>query len=208
MPSSVPDPTSPQYHEHRARLLEGMAAAVRRSGLRGSTVADVVTLARVSRRTFYQHFSDLIDCYLALMDATGDLLLESARRAVAGDGPVHERIDRAIAGYLAMLDDDPELSRSYWTEYHLTGERGLAGVVSANDRTATLLHELAADLRAAAGIDEPLPFEVAVMLTGSLREMVLQQFLHDRPLAESRPIVSWLVQLVTLAPAPRPAAET
>ena len=42
--------------EFRRRLLEGMAAAIRETGYRDATVADVVRHARTSRRTFYEHF--------------------------------------------------------------------------------------------------------------------------------------------------------
>jgi AcrR family transcriptional regulator len=42
--------------EFRRRLLEGMAAAIRDTGYRDATVADVVRHARTSRRTFYEHF--------------------------------------------------------------------------------------------------------------------------------------------------------
>jgi AcrR family transcriptional regulator len=42
--------------EFRGRLLEGMAAAIRETGYRDATVADVVRHARTSRRTFYEHF--------------------------------------------------------------------------------------------------------------------------------------------------------
>ena len=40
--------------EFRRRLLEGMAAAIRETGYRDATVADVVRHARTSRRTFYE----------------------------------------------------------------------------------------------------------------------------------------------------------
>ncbi|MGK2938338.1 MAG: helix-turn-helix domain-containing protein [Solirubrobacteraceae bacterium] len=42
-----------------------MAAAIQERGLAASTVADVVRHARASRRTFYEHFRDRDDCYLA-----------------------------------------------------------------------------------------------------------------------------------------------
>lgn len=199
MAPHVPEEPSEQYLEHRRRLLDGMAEAVRRNGLSGSTVASVVMLAGVSRRTFYEHFSDLVDCYLTLMEALGDAMLEGARGTVGGGGTVPERIERAIAGYLAMLEEDPALARSYWTEYHLTGERGLGQVAEASERTARLLHELGADLRDAAGIDRPLPFDAAVMLTGALRETVLLQFLRGRPPSASQETLAWLFRLVVLA---------
>lgn len=199
MSPRTPEEPSKQYMEHRQRLLEGMAEAVRRSGLSGSTVADVVKLAGVSRRTFYEHFEDLVDCYLTLMRALGDVMLDDARWTVEGGGTVEERIERAIAGYLAMLEEDPALSRSYWTEYHLTGERGLGSEASASDRTARLLHELAHELRSAAGIEQALPFEAAVVLAGALRETVLQQYLRGRPPSASQATLSWLFRLVVLA---------
>lgn len=199
MAPRVPEEPSEQYLEHRQRLLDGMAEAVRRDGLSGSTVADVVMLAGVSRRTFYEHFSDLVDCYLTLMEALGEAMLEGARWTVGGEGTVPERIERAVAGYLAMLEEDPALARSYWTEYHLTGERGLGQVAEASERTARLLHELAADLRAAAGVDRPLPFDAAVMLAGALRETVLLQFLRGRPTSASQTTLTWLFRLVVLA---------
>ncbi len=51
--------------EHRARLLEGMARAVAAQGYADTTIADIVREAGVSRRTFYEHFSDKTDCLSA-----------------------------------------------------------------------------------------------------------------------------------------------
>lgn len=199
MEPRAPEEPSEQYLEHRRRLLDGMAESVRNSGLSGSTVANVVMLAGVSRRTFYEHFTDLVDCYLTLMEALGEVMLDGARGTVGGEGTVPERIERAVAGYLRMLEEDPALARSYWTEYHLTGERGLGQVAEASERTARLLHELGSDLRSAAGVDRPLPFDAAVMLAGALRETVLLQFLRGHSPSASLATLTWLFRLVVLA---------
>ena len=53
---SVPD-------ENRERLIAAMAASVEERGYADTTVADVVRLARTSRRTFYEHFQDRADCF-------------------------------------------------------------------------------------------------------------------------------------------------
>lgn len=204
--AAAPEHPSEQYLEHHRRLLEGMADAVREHGLRGSTVAEVVRTARVSRRTFYQHFDDLIDCYLELMNQLGDEMLAEAREAATSAGTVEERIDRAVGSYLTKLDEDPALSRSYWQEYHLTGERGQGTAVTRSQIVAELIHSLATELRRTDPALGPLPFEVSVMVSGSLRELTLHRFEHGGRPSDSRAIVSWMLRLVAMADAPRDPA--
>lgn len=203
----MPVPTeqpSEQYTAHHARLLEGLADSIRERGLKGTTVADVVRAARVSRRTFYEHFDDLVDAYLELMTWLGDDVLRDVREAIESSGTTEERIDRGVARYLERLDEEPALARSYWLEYHLTGERGRGSAVSNSERTAELFQQLAGELRAGEPeARDPLPFEAMVMLTGSIREIVLHQFEHDRPASEAVGAVSWMVRLVSTADPPR-----
>lgn len=194
-----------QYANHHARLLEGLADAIRARGLSGTTVADVVRAARVSRRTFYEHFDDLLDAYLELMTWLGDDVLEDVQAAIEASETTEERIDRAVARYLERLDEEPELARSYWLEYHLTGERGRDGAVSSSERTAELFGRLAAELRAGdPERREPLPFEAMVMLAGSIREIVLRQIERGRPASEVFAVVAWMVRIVATAEPPRP----
>jgi AcrR family transcriptional regulator len=203
MATQLPRRPSEQSADHRTRLLEGLAESIRARGLSGTTVADVVRAARVSRRTFYEHFADLVDAYLALMTWLGDDVLRDVQAAIESGGTTDERIDRAVARYLERLDEEPELARSYWLEYHLTGERGRGSAVSNSERTAELFGQLADELRAGGEAPrEPLPFEAMVMLTGSIREIVLRQFERQRPASELFGVVSWMVRLVATSDPP------
>src|SRR3954451_22759007 len=65
----------------RGRMLGAMAEAVARKTYAGTTVADVVAGAGVSRKTFYEHFSDKEECFLSAFDAGVDMLLEAITRA-------------------------------------------------------------------------------------------------------------------------------
>src|SRR5579884_975427 len=47
-----------------ARICEAMAHVVAERGYSAVTVADVVSAARISRRTFYEHFVDKEACFL------------------------------------------------------------------------------------------------------------------------------------------------
>src|SRR5918996_5397040 len=53
----------------RDRMLDAMAQACAFEGYGGATVAAVIARAGVSRRTFYEHFRDREDCFLAAYDA-------------------------------------------------------------------------------------------------------------------------------------------
>ena len=74
--SSPPDATArgPPRRGHRARLTGGLAAAIAEKGYAAVTIADVVRHARVSKRTFYEHFADKEACFLALYAETSDEL--------------------------------------------------------------------------------------------------------------------------------------
>lgn len=76
---------------HRERLLEAMVWTASRHGYAGASVARVVERAGVSRATFYEHFSDKEECFLAayrgialeLRQSVGD----GARRSTAAERP-------------------------------------------------------------------------------------------------------------------------
>jgi AcrR family transcriptional regulator len=61
----------------RARLIGAMIEAVSRHGYAGVTLRELVGLAGVSKSTFYEHFEDKQDCFLATFD-------EIVERAGAG----------------------------------------------------------------------------------------------------------------------------
>src|SRR5262249_52961093 len=49
----------------RRDLADGLAAAITDKGYAATTIADIVARARVSKRTFYEHFADKEACLLA-----------------------------------------------------------------------------------------------------------------------------------------------
>src|SRR3954463_3168983 len=53
----------------RERLLVAMADAVAEKGYAHAAVADVIERAGVSRRTFYEHYANKEECFLAAYDA-------------------------------------------------------------------------------------------------------------------------------------------
>jgi AcrR family transcriptional regulator/DNA-binding MarR family transcriptional regulator len=88
-----------------------MAQAVGTEGPELATVARVVSLAGVSRKTFYELFEDRSDCLLAAIERSVLLAGDEAREAYEQEG---KWVDRLRAGLLAVLEffeSEPGLAR-------------------------------------------------------------------------------------------------
>ncbi len=84
----------------RARLIRSMIETVAELGYGKATVARVTKPAKVSRRTFYETFSNKEDCYRAAYEASFDYLRDQAAAAAAEeDWPSSVR-----AGLEALLE--------------------------------------------------------------------------------------------------------
>src|ERR1700753_1598903 len=115
---------------HRERLIAAMAASIEEKGYGATTVADVVRIARTSRRNFYEHFADRDACFLALFDATNEAMMREIADAVQPDRPLDEQVDRAVDAYIHNVAATPALYRSFVRELpglgQTGGDRGLA----------------------------------------------------------------------------------
>jgi AcrR family transcriptional regulator len=111
----------------RVRLLDAVARVVADKGYRATTVADVIALAGVSRRTFYEHFPGLEDCFLAAYEDGMRSLFAAIRGALAGvpgdDPALRTRV--AIDAYLAAMASVPAAAWSFTVEVLGAGRRAL-----------------------------------------------------------------------------------
>jgi AcrR family transcriptional regulator len=106
------EPSSPQVLEiQRARLLAGAVHAVDELGYANTTVTEITTRARVSRRTFYELFSNREQCVIAVLEDTE----RRVRAEIAQTGIARlswrERIREGVSLILAFLDRNPALAR-------------------------------------------------------------------------------------------------
>src|ERR1700755_1395893 len=70
----------------RERLLAAMLRAAAERGYRETNVQDVIERAGVSRPTFYEHFTNKEDCFLAAFDVTATRLRERVGSAAEKGG--------------------------------------------------------------------------------------------------------------------------
>jgi AcrR family transcriptional regulator len=106
----------------RRRMLAAMVAAIAEKGYTDVVVADVVSRARVSRATFYEHFSDKADCFLAAFHAAVDDLVGNVQgRMGAGRRAPREQLRAFLESYLCGLAAFPEGARVCLVEIYAAG---------------------------------------------------------------------------------------
>src|SRR4051812_25367247 len=160
---------------HRARLTGGLAAAIADKGYAAATIADVVRHARVSKRTFYEHFADKEACFLALYAETSDELLELiASAAASAAGTWDERLAAAPRAYFERVAAEPELIRAALLEIQAAGPRGRGLRREVQRRYAEQLRTLSITAAAEEHGISALSPALATAVVGGLNELMLE----------------------------------
>ncbi len=110
----------------RARILDALVAAVGEQGYPETRVADLIARSGVSRKTFYEHFADKEECFLAAHDAAAGLLMGGVTAAYEAEEEWIDAIRAALAAFLGFLAAHPHLTRLCIVDVHAVGSRGLA----------------------------------------------------------------------------------
>jgi len=156
----------------RGRLLDAMAQAVAESGYGPTTVAQVVARAGVSRKTFYEHFADKEECFLALYDTGIAYVLGRILEALEGHDDPRERVGIGLRAFLGVLSEEPAFCRA------MVAEAQAAGPVAVERRRTVLriFAERYLELNRLAREDDPavpeLSEDVALGLVGAILELV------------------------------------
>jgi AcrR family transcriptional regulator len=175
-----------------------MAASIEDKGYRETTVADVVRIARTSRRNFYEHFEDRDACFLALFDASNDAIVEQIAASVRADKPWEEQVEEALRIYLESVAARPGLSQSYVRELPALGKAGSARQRAVIARFADLLVRLVESGRREQpemGV-RPLTMEGAIIIVGGLRELTVMAIEEGRDVRELRPLAAQTVKAI------------
>jgi AcrR family transcriptional regulator len=192
----------------RTRLLEAVGRAVAEKGYPGATIDDIVRGAGVSKKTFYEHFRDKLDCFLAAYEAASDELLARLREAQSSGEGWLERTRAGIGAYLRWLAAEPALARVFLIEVAAAGPVAAERRERLRDRYAEVLRELQDDARAKSPALPRLPDEVFHALVAAIDEVVVRRIRESggADLPELEPVLLHL-HLALLA-GPQVAADT
>lgn len=183
----------------RERLFAATVAVTTDKGYANTSVADLTEVAGVSSSSFYRHFSDKEECFLATLAE----LLAGAKAVVAGrlerQGPWEERVRQAADAIVSLIVSQPAAARLCLVESYAAGP---AAVGAVDDSVEVGLREL----RHSLGKTDrpPVPREMAQAVAGGFRKIVHTR-LHrgtERELLERTPELVELALSYEPPPAP------
>ena len=158
----------------RSRILQAMIEVVSERGYPETRVVDVIEVAGVSRKTFYELFSSKEDCFLATYDVLlGNLLGYTARGFESKPGaPWAERIAAGLAELLKHLAEHPDEARFAIVEVLAAGPKALA-------RRDAALRQFTGFIDAGRAVTKvELPAITSLSLAGGVNELLYSEILH------------------------------
>jgi AcrR family transcriptional regulator len=178
----------------RERIITGLVNTVAERGYGGTTVAHITKAASVSRRTFYEHFSDKEACFLAAYEMVTDHIRASMQAAAESFEEWPQKVRAALATMLRFLAGEPDLARLCMVEPISAG-----GEIAARHRAS--MQGFVGILRAGRpehSGERPLPEVTEETLVGGIVSLIVREISSGRG-AELEQLLPDLVEL-TLSP--------
>ncbi len=158
----------------RERLLDAVAAVVAEKGYARTAVADVIGRAGVSRKSFYEHFANKEECFLAAYDAGVDLTLGAIDDALAAEPDPLAAVLAGVRGYLRALAAHPAFARTFLIEALAAGPAALDRRAAVHARFAVQLAAAHEAARAALPALAPVPEVRFRACVGAVNELVVE----------------------------------
>jgi AcrR family transcriptional regulator len=153
-------------------MIEAIAVAVADKGYAATTVGDVVSGAGVSRKTFYEHFSDKEDCFLAAWDTGVHVLFNAILSARDRETDPIERMRAGLRAYLTTLAAEPAFARSFFIEVVAAGPRAEARRAEVHERFAELFATIQRQARSELPQLPDVPPAISRAAVGAINELV------------------------------------
>ena len=159
-------PRAVVHEVQRGRLLDATAEVIAEEGYPNTTVHKILKRAGISRRTFYEIFTDKEDCFLAAYQEATDHVFGLVQRACRPGGPPEARIENSLRALLEFVEREPKVARMSIVEVLAAGEKSRVRRAATMER----LIDLAAGVLRERHGDEALLR--ARVLVGGVHEMV------------------------------------
>jgi AcrR family transcriptional regulator len=152
----------------RERILSAVGDVVSVAGYRDMSVEDVIVTAGISRRTFYEHFKNKQDAFLAAYDAVLLQLLSLVQDAIEQEQTFTARMRAGLSAFLDFLAREPGFARMCIVEALAAGPDAIARRNGAMAAFAALISDNAHELGTPV---EPQPL-TAETIVGGIYEVV------------------------------------
>jgi TetR/AcrR family transcriptional regulator len=161
----------------RRRMYGAMIEAVATSGYGRTSVKQVVTLAGVSRRAFYEQFANKQECFLATLDLIATRAMDSIAMSYrSAEGALEQRLHAAFTTFAEVVQRNAKGSRLILVD---APSAGPAGWERLTETLATFEERFAASFSSAPDA-EPLPEPIVRAIVGGLRRVTFVRLLEKR----------------------------
>ncbi|MFC4909019.1 TetR/AcrR family transcriptional regulator [Actinomadura gamaensis] len=107
----------------RDRLIDAFVQVIAERGYAGATIGRITEAAGVTKKTFYSHFTDLDDCFLAAYERGTAIVLSGMAAAFGAEPTWPDGIRAALRTVLSMLAAAPPFARMAMVEVNAAGPR-------------------------------------------------------------------------------------
>ena len=188
----------------RRRMLNALTDVVAEHGFSALTVTAVVSGAGVSRKTFYEHWRDRDECFLAAYEdglaALRAEMLAASTAAVAAGADIVEQLRASVRTYLAFLAERPALARTFVLEVLAAGPAALERRAAAYAEFADVTRQWHRQARASDPSVRAVPDAAYAAVVGAGHSLVAEHVRLGRTsrLPELEPMIMY-VHLALLA---------
>jgi AcrR family transcriptional regulator len=130
----------------RERIIAAVADVTSVAGYGDMSVEDVLVTAGVSRRTFYEHFANKQDAFLAAYDDVTERLLAGVRAAFEPETTFAGRVRAGLAALLEFMANEPAFARMCLVEVMAAGPDAIQRRNAATAAFARMIDESAKEL--------------------------------------------------------------
>jgi AcrR family transcriptional regulator len=110
--------------DQRGRMIVALGQAMTEKGFAGTTVADIIERAKVSKQTFYQQYDSKQACFMDAFARIHQKLSASSAAVQPRSAPI-EAFDVLLGKYLETMARNADLARVYLIEVYAAGPDAL-----------------------------------------------------------------------------------
>ena len=159
----------------RDLILAAMIRVVGSKGYKATSVADVIEEAGTSRTTFYKHFEDKHECFLAAYERLVEQVFGEVVANCDGEQPWLDRMRTGLATIVDLFAVDPTLARTAVVEVAAAGADARQLHWNAVARFTEFL-EAGRELTGG----RELPDNIALMSAGAVSGLIFDEVLAGR----------------------------
>jgi TetR/AcrR family transcriptional regulator len=184
----------------RRRMHGAMVEAVAANGYGRTSVKQIVTLAGVSRRAFFEQFANKQECFLATLDMIANRAMDRISASYrASEGTLEERLNTALTTFAKVVVDHPKGARVMLVDAPSAGPAGWERLT----QTLTAFEESLNSSFSHAPDAAPLPAPVTRAIVGGLRRATFVRLVENRTKEMPdlvAPMLSWTLAFKTDMP--------